>query len=133
MTLADRTRSREAERHWRDARSAGPKAHAYVSLLGLQTFESAELHSTSSTRTIRPSMKSRSASPSKFRSILASYVSVRRAAGCEPSGLPSCLPGPSFRCSLNARGACLLSANHRVPAARRRLEHAGELGGMGLL
>jgi putative toxin-antitoxin system antitoxin component (TIGR02293 family) len=45
MTLADRTRSKEAERYWRDARSAGPKTHAYVSLLGLQTFESAELHS----------------------------------------------------------------------------------------
>jgi putative toxin-antitoxin system antitoxin component (TIGR02293 family) len=45
MTIADRARSSEAERYWRQVSSAPLRAHAYVSLLGLQTFETAELHS----------------------------------------------------------------------------------------
>ncbi len=45
MTLADRTGSRDAERYWRQVSSAPLKAHAYVSLLGLRIFETAELHS----------------------------------------------------------------------------------------
>ena len=45
MSLAKRTRPKSVDRYWRQVRADPHRAHAYVSLLGLHTYETAQLHS----------------------------------------------------------------------------------------
>jgi len=45
MSLAKRTRPKAVDRYWRQVQSDPHRAHAYVSLLGLHTYETAQLHS----------------------------------------------------------------------------------------
>lgn len=45
MSLAERSRPKSVDRYWRQVRTEPHRAHAYVSLLGLRTYETAELHS----------------------------------------------------------------------------------------
>lgn len=44
MSVAERSRPRTVERYWRQINSDPHRAHAYVSLLGLRTYETARLH-----------------------------------------------------------------------------------------
>lgn len=44
MSLAGRSRPKAVDRFWRQISREPNRAHAYVSLLGLRTFETAELH-----------------------------------------------------------------------------------------
>jgi putative toxin-antitoxin system antitoxin component (TIGR02293 family) len=45
MSLAERPRPKSVDRYWRQVRSEPHRAHSYVSLLGLRTYDTAELHS----------------------------------------------------------------------------------------
>lgn len=45
MSLAERTRPKNVDRFWRQVERGPHPAHAYVSLLGLRTYETAKLHS----------------------------------------------------------------------------------------
>ncbi|HUF49867.1 MAG TPA: antitoxin Xre-like helix-turn-helix domain-containing protein [Longimicrobiales bacterium] len=44
MSLAERSRPAAVDRFWRQVRAHPQRGHAYVSLLGLRTYETAELH-----------------------------------------------------------------------------------------
>lgn len=44
MGLAERSRPRTVDRYWRQVEAETGPAHAYVSLLGLRTYDTAELH-----------------------------------------------------------------------------------------
>lgn len=45
MTTAEKTGLKNVERYWRELENEPWREHAYVSLLGLRTYETAELHS----------------------------------------------------------------------------------------
>jgi len=45
MSLAEKARPKEVDRYWRQITMDPYRAHAYVSLLGLRTYETALLHS----------------------------------------------------------------------------------------
>ena len=45
MSLAKRSRPKAVDRFWREITADPHRAHAHVSLLGLQTYETAQLHS----------------------------------------------------------------------------------------
>lgn len=45
MSVAESTRPRTVDRFWRQVNTDPHPAHAYVSLLGLRTYETAQLHS----------------------------------------------------------------------------------------
>lgn len=45
MSLAERSRPKVVNHYWRQVKSEAGPSHAYVSLLGLRTYETAELHS----------------------------------------------------------------------------------------
>jgi putative toxin-antitoxin system antitoxin component (TIGR02293 family) len=44
MSLAERSRPKAVDRYWRQVTTDPRPAHAYVSLLGLRTYETAQLH-----------------------------------------------------------------------------------------